>query len=91
MLTVFSPRLEVNTRSSASETRAPATRGSPGMERTYLWPTQSMTSTASFAVGHVEETPWSVHGGVIEAAGGHVRGKIDVADMLQRHASLRDA
>ena len=42
-------------------------------------------------VGHVEETPWSVHGGVIEAAGGHVRGKIDVADMLQRHASLRDA
>jgi len=50
MLTVFSPRLEVNTRSSASETSAPATRGSPGMERTYLWPTQSITSTASFAV-----------------------------------------
>ena len=48
--TVFSPRLEVNTRSWVSDTSAPATRGRCGMERRYLLVVQSITSTASFAV-----------------------------------------
>jgi hypothetical protein len=47
---VFSPRFEVNTRSSASDTSAPATPVRSGMERRYVLLVQSITSTASFAV-----------------------------------------
>jgi hypothetical protein len=36
-------------------------------------------------VGHVEPATRPVHGRVVEATGRRVRGKVDVADVLERH------
>ena len=50
MLTVFSPRLEVNTRLVGSCTSTPATPLSPDTEWTYAPDRVSIMSTASLAV-----------------------------------------
>lgn len=47
---VSSPRFDVNTRSCSSDTSAPATPVRSGMERTYVFVAQSITSSASLAV-----------------------------------------
>lgn len=84
--TVFSPRLEVNTRSSASETSAPATRVRCGMER--VGRAVDHVDDVVRGVRHVEQSPPAMDGRVVEPTRRPVWGKVNVADVFQRHAPL---